>query len=86
MAVFQFPRSKTTFESSIKPHLKNHIKVYGPDYHTVNMAKLKKKKQRIGWDFLIKIDEGEEDCLLRGLKELKNKKIKNIGILILYIL
>jgi hypothetical protein len=50
------------------------------------MAKLKKKKQRIGWDFLIKIDEGEEDCLLRGLKELKNKKIKNIGILILYIL
>jgi len=64
--------SKIAIEK-IKSQLKNRIELYTPQYPIVNMPKLKRRKQGIGWDFLIKIDEGEEDRILQGLKEFQSQ-------------
>jgi hypothetical protein len=64
--------SRTTIEK-IKSHLENNIESYTPQYPITNMKKLKISKQRIGWDFLIKIDEGEEDRITHGLEEIQSK-------------
>ena len=64
--------SKATV-SKIKSQLKNRIESFTPQYPRVNMSELRRKKQEIGWDFLIKIDEGEEDRIQQGLKELQSQ-------------
>jgi hypothetical protein len=62
-----------TAVDKIRSQLKNRIESFTPEYPRVNMPKLKRKKQKIGWDFLIKIDEGEEDRIQQGLKELQSQ-------------
>lgn len=63
-----------TATNKIRSQLKNQIALYTPQYPIRNMAKLKRRKQMIGWDFLIKIDEGEEDRILHGLNELQAQR------------